>query len=139
VQKTLTRIATFLLVVLAIVAAAPSLSSGTFSTTSWAASGATADYELNASTTDNVYQQIVVAGWGTRDMLEVIANQTGGIDVMAEAILASQQREAQLETIQIILLAFVIGLLTRFIPKRQKTPTASKDTATESTAAPVPA
>jgi hypothetical protein len=38
-------------------------------------SAATADYEANSQSSENVYQQQVVAMWGTKDMVEVVSRQ----------------------------------------------------------------
>jgi hypothetical protein len=90
-----------------------------FRTSSSDADDATANYDLNALTSENVYQQIVVAGWGTRDMLEVIANQTDGLDRMAAAINETQRVQIQLQTIQIVLLGVLILAIVLLIPRRE--------------------
>ena len=41
---------------------------------------AIAAYTINAATSDNVYQQQVVNGWATKDLLEVISSQLDNED-----------------------------------------------------------
>lgn len=87
-----------------------------FSTSSSAANSATSDYELNAESSENVYQQIVAGGWGTRDMLEVIANQTDGLDQMAEQLVQAQETQVRLQVIQIFLIGLLIAAVLIVFP-----------------------
>jgi|GEM_PF-5484732 hypothetical protein len=119
-QKIFISIAAALLVIIGFAVGQAANEDVSFRTGSSAADQATSGYELNALTTDNVYQQIVVAGWGTRDMLEVIANQTDGLDRMAEAIAQTQQTQIQLQTVQIILLGVLIIAIVLLIPRKEK-------------------
>lgn len=48
------------------------------------------DYEANAATTDNVYQQQVVAAWGAKDLLTVVAKQNAVIIDNQDALVQGQ-------------------------------------------------
>jgi hypothetical protein len=87
-----------------------------FSTASPGARDATSDYEANAANTENVYQQIVVGGWGTRDMLEVIANQTGGLDRMAQQLVQAQETQVRLQVVQVLLTGLLITSVLVLVP-----------------------
>jgi uncharacterized protein (UPF0333 family) len=87
-----------------------------FSTSSSAADSATSDYELNAENDETVYHQIVTGGWGTRDMLEVIANQTDGLDKMAEQLVQAQETQVRLQVIQIFLIGLLIAAVLIVFP-----------------------
>jgi hypothetical protein len=102
-------VASFVLVAMGFLVGLGFSPQSSFSTSSSAADTATSNYDLNASNTDNVYQQIVVAGWGTRDMLEVIANQTDGLDVIAEQLVMAQETQVRLQVIQLILTGLLIA------------------------------
>lgn len=119
-QKILVAIAAVILVVIGFSVGQAANNEVSFRTSSSDADDATANYDLNALTTDNVYQQIVVAGWGTRDMLEVIANQTDGLDRMAVAINETQRVQIQLQTVQIVLLGVLILAIVLLVPRREK-------------------
>jgi tRNA A22 N-methylase len=119
-QKILVAIAAVILVVIGFSVGQAANDEVSFRTSSSDADDATANYDFNALTTDNVYQQIVVAGWGTRDMLEVIANQTDGLDRMAVAINETQRVQIQLQTVQIVLLGVLILAIVLLVPRREK-------------------
>jgi tRNA A22 N-methylase len=119
-QKILVAIAAVILVVIGFSVGQAANDEVSFRTSSSDADDATSNYDLNALTTDNVYQQIVVAGWGTRDMLEVIANQTDGLDRMAVAINETQRVQIQLQTVQIVLLGVMILAIVLLVPRREK-------------------
>lgn len=51
---------------------------------------ALADYETNAANTDNVYQQQVVAAWGAKDLLSVIAKQNSQMIDNQDTLLQAQ-------------------------------------------------
>jgi hypothetical protein len=53
-------------------------------------------------------------------MLEVIANQTDGLDRMAAAINETQRVQIQLQTIQIVLLGVLILAIVLLIPRREE-------------------
>lgn len=127
-QKILVAIAAVVLVVIGFSVGQAANDEVSFRTSSSDADDATANYDLNALSTDNVYQQIVVAGWGTRDMLEVIANQTDGLDRMAVAINETQRVQIQLQTIQIVLLGVLILAIVLLVPRREKQPVAEAPT-----------
>ena len=119
-QKILVAIAAVILVVIGFSVGQAANDEVSFRTSSSDADDATSNYDLNALTTDNVYQQIVVAGWGSRDMLEVIANQTDGLDRMAVAINETQRVQIQLQTVQIVLLGVMILAIVLLVPRREK-------------------
>lgn len=57
------------------------------------------DFQLNDLGSDTVYQQMVTAGWASKDMLDIVARTTGRIDIALSAantnllaLLASQQQ-----------------------------------------------
>ena len=62
---------------------------------------ANANYEINSSTTDNVYQQIVVAGWGTKDMTEAVARETAAVRDGMQQLIVEQQRTSALLAIMV--------------------------------------
>jgi tRNA A22 N-methylase len=119
-QKILVAIAAIVLVAIGFSVGQAANDEVSFRTSSSDADDATSNYDLNALTTDNVYQQIVVAGWGSRDMLEVIANQTDGLDRMAVAINETQRVQIQLQTVQIVLLGVMILAIVLLVPRREK-------------------
>jgi hypothetical protein len=51
---------------------------------------ALSDYDVNASNTDNVYQQQVVAAWGAKDLLTVIAKQNSVMIDNQDTLLKAQ-------------------------------------------------
>jgi hypothetical protein len=53
-------------------------------------------------------------------MLEVIANQTDGLDRMAVAINETQRVQIQLQTVQIVVLGVLILAIVLLVPRREK-------------------
>lgn len=72
---------------------------------------AEANYELNSGNTDNVYQQIVVAGWGTREMTKAVANQTAAMRDGMELLVIEQKRTSQLMASLVALMGVIITIL----------------------------
>jgi hypothetical protein len=72
---------------------------------------AKSDFNANAANTDNVYQQIVVANWGTKDMTEVVASELGSLRDRVDYLVEQQTSSSALLAIAVFLLG-VITLLT---------------------------
>jgi len=72
---------------------------------------AESNYDLNASTTDNVYQQIVVAGWGTREMTKVVAGEVSAMRNGMDFLIQEQKRSATLLATMVALMGVIITLL----------------------------
>lgn len=86
------------------------------STSSSGVREAKANYELNSATTDNVYQQIVVAGWGTKDMAEAVALETAAVRDGVQQLIVEQQRTSALLAIMVAFMGaatFILALGTR--------------------------
>lgn len=82
----------------------------TFSGYSSNAADAAANYELNAANTDNVYQQIVVAGWGTKDMTQAVAQEAAAIRDGVQFLLSEQQRTSAMLIVLVGLMALMVVL-----------------------------
>lgn len=95
----------------------------TFSNFSSGVTEAQANYELNSANTDNVYQQIVVAGWGTKDMTEAVAQEAASIKSGVQFLLQEQQRSSAMLIILVGLMAVMVILqaTTAFFENRPST------------------
>jgi multisubunit Na+/H+ antiporter MnhC subunit len=82
------------------------------STSSSSIDEADGSYELNASTTDNVYQQIVVAGWGTREMTKAVAGEVAAMRDGMEFLVQEQKRSASLLATMVALMGVIISILS---------------------------
>jgi hypothetical protein len=82
------------------------------STSSSAIDEADSNYDLNAATTDNVYQQIVVAGWGTREMTKAVAGEVAAMRDGMEFLVQEQKRSASLLATMVALMGVIITLLS---------------------------
>ena len=77
---------------------------------------ANANYEINSANTDNVYQQIVVAGWGTKDMTEAVARETAAVRDGMQQLIVEQQRTSALLAIMVAFMGaatFILALGSR--------------------------
>jgi multisubunit Na+/H+ antiporter MnhC subunit len=72
---------------------------------------AESNYDLNAANTDNVYQQIVVAGWGTREMTKAAAGELAAMRDGMEFLVQEQKRSASLLATMVALMGVIITLL----------------------------
>jgi multisubunit Na+/H+ antiporter MnhC subunit len=82
------------------------------STSSSAIDEADSNYDLNAANTDNVYQQIVVAGWGTREMTKAVAEEVAAMRDGMEFLVQEQKRSATLLATMVALMGVIITLLS---------------------------
>ena len=82
------------------------------STSSSAIDEADSNYDLNAATTDNVSQQIVVAGWGTREMTKAVAGEVAAMRDGMEFLVQEQKRSATLLATMVALMGVIITLLS---------------------------
>jgi hypothetical protein len=94
---------------------------------------ANANFDLNSENTDNVYQQIVVAGWGTREMVEAVAKETAGLSDAMVYLLDEQKRSSTLLAILVGLMGVVIALIasSSLAGKTAKSPSHSVSEETE--------
>lgn len=92
----------------------------TFSSFSSGVTEAQANYDLNAANTDNVYQQIVVAGWGTKDMTQAVAQESAAIKNGVQYLLQEQQRSSAMLIVLVGLMAVLVILQasTAFFEKK---------------------
>lgn len=88
-----------------------SLEEVTFSGPSASIYEAKTDFDLNSLNTDNVYQQIVVANWGTKDMTEVVASELGSLRNRVDFLVEQQSSSSSLLAVAVLLLG-VMTLLT---------------------------
>lgn len=65
------------------------------------AAAALADYETNAALSDNVYQQQVVAAWGAKDLLSVVAKQNSQMIDNQDALIDNQDALIQVQAAQL--------------------------------------
>lgn len=72
---------------------------------------ANTDFDLNSLNTDNVYQQIVVANWGTKDMTQVVASELGSLRSRVDFLVEQQSTSTSLLAVAVFLLG-VMTLLT---------------------------
>jgi hypothetical protein len=72
---------------------------------------ANTDFDLNSLNTDNVYQQIVVANWGTKDMTQVVASELGSLRSRVDFLVEQQITSTSLLAVAVFLLG-VMTLLT---------------------------
>lgn len=85
-----------------------SLEEVNFSAPSASISAANADFDLNSLNTDNVYQQIVVASWGTKDMTEVVASELGSLRNRVDFLVEQQNAVSSLLAVAV----FLLGTMT---------------------------
>jgi hypothetical protein len=111
----LVRILVPIFVLLAVIAGSVGLTAG--SATVAADNGSSAirlansNFEINGATSDNVYQQQVVALWGVKDMVEATAQQNVTIIDAQVEILKSQNSIASMTRGVLIVLVLLIGML----------------------------
>lgn len=72
---------------------------------------ANSNFDLNSATTDNVYQQIVVAGWGIKDMTEVVAAEVVTLRFRMDALVEAQSLLVILLSVAILLLSLITAIL----------------------------
>ena len=94
---------------------------------------ADSNYDLNAASTDNVYQQIVVAGWGTREMTKAVAGEVAAMRDGMEFLVQEQKRSASLLATMVALMGVIITLLS-FGFMAQQTQTSGRKSKSKSTA-----
>jgi hypothetical protein len=68
-------------------------------------------YETNAENTENVYQQIVVASWGNRDMTEVVAVELFSLRDRVDYLVVQQNNSSALLAVAV----FLLGVITLLI------------------------
>ena len=111
----LARIFVPIFVLLAVIAGVVGIAAGSSSVVadngSSAISLANSNYELNAGTSDNVYQQQVAALWGVKDLVEVTAQQNVTIIDAQVQVLKTQNSIASLTRGVLIVLVLLMGLL----------------------------
>lgn len=111
----LARILVPIFVLLAVIAGIVGLTAG--SATVAADNGSSAiqlansNFEINGATSDNVYQQQVVALWGVKDMVEATAQQNVTIIDAQIEILKSQSSIASMTRGVLIVLVLLVGML----------------------------
>jgi hypothetical protein len=111
----LARILVPIFVLLAVIAGIVGLTAG--SATVAADNGSSAiqlansNFEINGATSDNVYQQQVVALWGVKDMVEATAQQNVTIIDAQVEILKSQSSIASMTRGVLIVLVLLVGML----------------------------
>lgn len=75
------------------------------------ASEARSNFDLNSGTTENVYQQMVVAGWGTMDMTEVAVDELSAIRSATHNLMTLQSNTSMLLSVMIFLLAVLTAMM----------------------------
>jgi hypothetical protein len=90
--------------------------SGSMEEQSFAVPGVTVEdartlYETNAENTDNVYQQIVVASWGNKDMTEVVALELFSMRDRVDYLVVQQANSSALLAVAV----FLLGVITLLI------------------------
>lgn len=88
-----------------------SMEEASFSSPSSSISEANFDFDLNSLKSDNVYQQIVVANWGTKDMTQVVASEMGSLRNRVDFLVEQQSTSSSLLAVAVVLLG-VMTLLT---------------------------
>jgi hypothetical protein len=75
---------------------------------------ALADYETNAANSDNVYQQQVVAAWGAKDLLTVVAKQNSQMIDNQDSLIRAQaaQLDNQSNVMGLMKALIVMGALS---------------------------
>jgi hypothetical protein len=74
-------------------------------------SDANNSFELNSDNTDNVYQQIVVANWGTRQMTEAVASELFSLRDRVDYLVVQQANSSALLAVAV----FLLGVITLLI------------------------
>jgi hypothetical protein len=74
-------------------------------------------FDDNSENTDNVYQQIVVANWGVREMAKAVALEVQALSDRTEALIPLQQQTSSLLAAMVALLGIITVLLAlNFLP-----------------------
>jgi hypothetical protein len=69
------------------------------------------DFTLNEAGSETVYQQQVTAQWAIKDMVQVVADQTGGLSAMSTDLMKVQSSLLTLMGLIAGLLLIIVGML----------------------------